>query len=541
MNTISESTLQYINNGGYQKVTLTVYTIDNVTFEIKNEDIASGSFNIDKNTISNSTFEIGNVEASELTFTVLGPYNKFVDYKFEGAEVHVEFDINNEIINGGIYYIDNKPTKSASFQIKALDKIIKFSKKYVSNLGATATVSDVITEAGNKCNVVMVIPNTLVNLDYIVNVPHDIDTTYHEVLCWCAQLTCSNGFMNNDNYFQLGWYGEQQPTGQTIPIDTSTRFELQSNEKDVVITGVAYNDGTSPEVAFGTSDTILDLEFNPLIRGGTVSTCIQNIFTKINGFTYRPYKGSIIANLQFEVMDIVQNTTLSGEIFTSIISNWNYTLNGKLKLEARGKTGQESGYAVNKSQFTPKQLSSIRNYASKEAEQSLSNYETAVLNATTAINENRGFYETKVVDEFGKITEYYQHDKPLLSNSLVVTKITEGYVGKSTDGGQTYTTTISAYGATIPQLTTRLIFADQITLGTETLPSVIEGLQDDVAGIVTGSQNLLFNSTWGSFETPASDFWEENITWQFLEKRNASWNAIETSATNWNVFESGDW
>lgn len=369
----------------------------------------------------------------------------------------------------------------------------------------------------------------------ITNTAELVDMTCAQLVSFIAQACGRVAYIGKDNKLYLGWFSipANAPKYESRAIGMGQTVALGS----VSVTGMKWIKSDGTEILVGTNDYVITVANNPILVSN-FSALLANASANLVGFEYTPTENKLLYfNPAMDILDVITVENRNGVEVELPIMDININGFGGMQANSYGE-----GAKAKAKNF--QSVSSVIETVKKQALSamlSLSNYETAVLNATTAINNNRGFYETKIVDETGKITEYYQHDKPLLSNSLIVTKITEGYVGKSTDGGQTYTTTISAYGATIPQLTTRLIFAEQITLGTETLPSVIEGLQEDVAGILTGSQNLLFNSTWGSFEVPESDFWEENITWQFLERRNASWNAIEASATNWNVFESGDW
>lgn len=479
MKTISNNTIQYIKNGGYESVTMSVITTDLDTFVITNSDIVAGSLSINKNSILSTSFDFGNAECAELKFTVVDPMEKFVSYKFEGAEVNVVFEINGESINGGTFYIDNKPSKTKNFSITALDKLVKLNKVYQSDLGKTATLQEIFQECCSKCGLVAKVLNNVINMDYVATVPHGEKTTYHEVVCWVAQLACANAFVDNDGYIRLGWYGEQQRATTLpvllpvqlgayveIPVTGDIRYDgYESQEESTTITGVSYDDGKNPISFFGTSTTVIEISANPLIKVGDNDYIVETLFNKLNGFTYRPCQMNIVSFPHLEPMDIITVTDPNGMTFNTIISNMTFTLNGRVHLESRGKSAEEGGYANPTLRFTPSQLASIRSQAVKESTASITQYEESVLSATSALTTSHGFYETKVMDVDGKIIEYYQHDQPLLADSMIITKITEGYMGKSNDGGLTYSTTISAEGATIPQLTARVIYGDQVIVG----------------------------------------------------------------------------
>ena len=62
-------------------------------------------------------------------------------------------------------------------------------------------------------------------------------------------------------------------------------------------------------------------------------------------------------------------------------------------------------------------------------------------------------------------------------------------------------------------------------------------MQTQITGLASGSSNYLFNSTWGTYDNPAINFWGEGMTWEILEKRRPVGGLIEASITDWTDFE----
>lgn len=482
MQTISEAQQNILDENGYIGVTLSVLTTDNVSFSLTSENLVAGSFSINKNSISSSDLEIGNVETSELKFKINNVNKALSGYKYEGAEVTVTFHIGDEDLLGGKYIIDNKPTRSDIFEITALDNMVKFNKTYTSIYSGTTTIKNIILEACTQCGVQCANINRYRLINTIVNVPNSTDTTYHEVIGWCCELMGVNAYADENGQLKFGWYGDQQifnvlpvllPTklggyeynGTRINITNDVRFDYTANEDSITITGIMLDDGTNPVTLVGTKDLAIVISDNPLIVSENITEILTNIYSKVGNFTYRPCKIKTNGYPHLWQMDLINVTSPEGDVFTSIISNHTYTLNGLSVIEGKGTSSTVSSYASPSSKFTASQAASIKKTLGDSVETVLSDYDKGVINASSALNSSHGFYETKIVDSTGKITEYYQHDQPTLAESMIVTKITEGYVGKSVDGGLTYITTISAYGATIPQLTARIIFGDQIIVG----------------------------------------------------------------------------
>lgn len=167
-----------------------------------------------------------------------------------------------------------------------------------------------------------------------------------------------------------------------------------------------------------------------------------------------------------------------------------------------------------------------------------------------------GYYSTTVTQPGGaKIT--YQHDQPALEDSTYISYVpAPGTFAWTTTGwnsgvpaweygvtqdGNAILNVLSAYGINADWINAGSINTDVIYVGSETLTTALANMQTQITGLASGSSNYLLNSTWGTYDNPAINFWGEGLTWEILEKRSVSWNTIEASITDWNDFEGGEW
>lgn len=117
-------------------------------------------------------------------------------------------------------------------------------------------------------------------------------------------------------------------------------------------------------------------------------------------------------------------------------------------------------------------------------------------------------------------------------SNLSASKLTAGTIDASV---------IDVINLNASNITSGQIDTDVIYVGDQTLTTSLANMQTQISGLASGSSNYLLNSTWGTYDNPAINFWGEGMTWEILEKRGVSWATIEASTTDWADFEGGDW
>ncbi len=80
-----------------------------------------------------------------------------------------------------------------------------------------------------------------------------------------------------------------------------------------------------------------------------------------------------------------------------------------------------------------------------------------------------------------------------------------------------------------------------IIVGNETLQEALTNLGSQIEAIQGGGGNLLFNSTYGTYESPDDYWWSTGVTWLLYENRIKDWSMHEDLISSWNDFENYNW
>ena len=86
------------------------------------------------------------------------------------------------------------------------------------------------------------------------------------------------------------------------------------------------------------------------------------------------------------------------------------------------------------------------------------------------------------------------------------------------------------------------VSSSSVIVGNETLEQTLVNLGSQIEMIQGGGGNLLFNSNYGTYESPSDYWWSANgLVWLLYENRIASWTQHNTLIDTWADFESYDW
>ena len=86
------------------------------------------------------------------------------------------------------------------------------------------------------------------------------------------------------------------------------------------------------------------------------------------------------------------------------------------------------------------------------------------------------------------------------------------------------------------------ISSSSVIVGDETLEQTLINLGSQIEMIQGGGGNLLFNSNYGTYESPSDYWWSANgLVWLLYENRIASWTQHNALIDTWTDFESYDW
>lgn len=395
------------------------------------------------------------------------------------------------------------------------DYMRKFDRDYSeSKLSYPATRSQIIRDACDICGVTL--QTTTFDMDdYIIPTrPNDESLTFRQVVSWVAMIGCQWARCDEYGRLCLGWYasidggivenslikiddsgdiyvvdkngqsgtfdygdsiisiadGNITYSGGDVYITESTdlseysdnvnvvsdTFTFTPNLAPVVITGVrvieyAENSGESEETAgaylSGTEGYVIEISDNELIRVGYGAEIAKMIGEKCIGMKFAPFTASCLTDVAIEAGDPVIIPDFKGKRYTSYVTTTTLQPGAQQQIACEAKSAPRNALT----QYS--QMTKIVTDFKKNIEAERTAREKALEELSTRISESSGLYTTTDVQEDGS-NIYYLHDKPLLSDSSMVWKMTAEAWGVSTDGGKTWNAGMTVDGDVIANILT---------------------------------------------------------------------------------------
>lgn len=321
--------------------------------EIPEGGIIQGGLIIDRYSSSGQKVEVGSAIAAELTLRLANYSGIYDDVIFDGGEMFVEVGTKDwsdpdavvTYIPLGYFDIDSQPRRLSSINISALDRMARFDKK-IGTITLPKTVSELVTIACTDCNVTLVasgltgLPNTSYS---VTELPEGF--TYRQIIQQCAFLMGSCAYMDYDGKLNFGWYttAAYTITPDHRMIDSSDLFE-----GDIVVDGIKYQDADGNEYAshdVGVTPTYT-LDYSGCdIFAGNYQTCLDNIWNRIKGLTYRPFKCTVLSAPFLWPLDKISYQNADGSTYTVIVTNITYEGNGATALSGVGESTVQAGWS----------------------------------------------------------------------------------------------------------------------------------------------------------------------------------------------------
>ena len=449
---ITESVINLFKDH-YRQVARITMTKGNTVTVFNESDILQGGLTVDRYCASGNKIELGSAVAAELNLKIKNDDGKYDDLSFEGAELYVEIGIKKwdahrwenaqlHYVPFGYFIIDTPPRTLSTISINALDRMVKFDKAVnAAQITFPITVENLVKRVCELCGVNVAISNfsttDLVNTQYsITTMPTGENLTYRKLIQWCAFLMGSCAFINEEGKLDFKWY-----TTTDEVINPSDRYSSDMLENNITITGLKYQSNAGQLYEYGTDSYRLEYIGCDLLQANA-STALTNIYNKINGLSYRPYKAEIRSMPHLYPLDKIGYKDKNGDVHSTVITNMTYTMNANTQIAGIGETVTVNGYAGDYGSTTQEKLNQL---------------------------SGNGLYQTKVELPNGSIITYL-HDKPILSNSKLIITITAEGMSISNDGGTTVefsfnfvTGAAIAHTLTVDNAWVTALFAEDIT------------------------------------------------------------------------------
>lgn len=491
---------QNSGNRNYLKYADFTFT-DGSTLSITDKDLWSNGFKFEDAVSQSGSFDIGAAIVNKLTLQINNFSGKYTDYIWDGARVvcHIGLELSTGIEKIRICTMtvtDAPYQNTAIISLTCEDSMRLFDRDYSeSKLTYPATRLQIIQDACEVCGVTLQ-STRFDNDDFVIqNRPDDSSITFRQVIAWVAQMGCQ--WAKCDEYGRLcfGWYEREVPdnfydlvenpwkdvegndildtTGEKIITIMQTGITaIQTNGftpwlYDLEITGIKvteYVENSSKNEAktyqSGKSGYVIEISDNKLIQEGTGEAICKIISDRCVGMKFRPFSTGALTNIAWEAGDTIAISDRNGKQYKSYLTSVTLNPGAFEQLECSAKSASRN----KQKQYSLNQQIQAENNKNLRDERTAR--EKALEELSQRLAESSGTYTTVETQPDGS-NIYYLHNKPQLSDSDIIWKMTAEAWAVSTDGGQHWNGGMTVDGDVIARILTATgVNADWINTGT---------------------------------------------------------------------------
>ena len=491
---------QNSGNRNYLKYADFTFT-DGSTLSITDKDLWSNGFKFEDAVSQSGSFDIGAAIVNKLTLQINNFSGKYTDYIWDGARVvcHIGLELSTGIEKIRICTMtvtDAPYQNTAIISLTCEDSMRLFDRDYSeSKLSYPATRLQIIQDACEVCGVTLQ-STRFDNDDFVIqNRPDDSSITFRQVIAWVAQMGCQ--WAKTDAYGRLclGWYKNEVPDDfynkEEVPwkdiegkdiLDTTGAQIITVMQKgitaidtngftpwlyDVEITGVKvteYVENSSQNEAktyqSGESGYVIEISDNKLIQEGTGEAICKIISDRCVGMKFRPFSTGALTNIAWEAGDTIAISDRNGKQYKSYLTSVTLNPGAFEQLECSAKSASRN----KQKQYSLNQQIQAENNKNLRDERTAR--EKALEELSQRLAESSGTYTTVETQPDGS-NIYYLHNKPQLSDSDIIWKMTAEAWAVSTDGGQHWNGGMTVDGDVIARILTATgVNADWINTGT---------------------------------------------------------------------------
>ncbi|MBP1868769.1 hypothetical protein [Clostridium tertium] len=276
---------------------------------------------------------IGATTSQSLDLTLLNKGDMVYGTSTIKVEIGLKIGSTIEYILMGIYNIDDIEKTDYTIKITAFDNMMKFEKNFISNLGDTLTLQQVVNELVR-----------ITGVQFTGNLPaYTVKKlegfSCREILGYVASLCGGNAIITRDGKFTI-----VTPKDNSYSIGTSNYFDYKREETKYKIGKILCQAGEEVLSKGSLGADSMELEFeNPWVN----NSILQDIYNKLNGFEYLGYSMKWQGDISLDVGDIVTITDKKGVVRKHPILSQKFTYTGGLTSEISAK-----GENKNKNEFS---------------------------------------------------------------------------------------------------------------------------------------------------------------------------------------------
>ena len=562
--------LLYSGEGNFI-VDATITLSNNTVLNVSNSRIMSNGLEIDDAVGSDDDFNcIGSTIVNGCELILYNNDEIYSDYDFINAKVNIVVKLMTsngyEPVQKGTYTVDAATFSDVSVTLTLLDNMCQFDRPYDSyNIyDSNTTIYDVVLDACTKCGVLPAPSMTnMPNKTFVVAGKPKDNTTYREVIGWCAAIAGCFASCTTDGKLEFSWFNTAAfdldegtdggvfdsntpyySTGDTLnggtfnpwndPTNTdgglftdrsgihhiSALMSQNIGVDDVVITAVqiAYDVETDNKVetkyyptTIANNNDVISIASIPFINADNVASFYNTLSAKLIGLSFRTCNVTQTHDPTIEAGDIAWLWDTKGEKHRVLITRTTFAVAGLQTIVCGAKTPARNSAT----QMTALAKAEARSNRRLNEEKSIRQQLEADFNQRIA--NSSGLYLSEITDSSTGARIIYGHDKPLLAESTMVLKLNNGAIAMTADySGDDATTTWYGFqfdGTWLANIISTVnLFFDYAHGGTLKL-----------GGVSNGNGNLkLYNSSGnqiGSFDNTGlklyNKYYQEGVTGQY--------------------------
>ena len=230
------------------------------------------------------------------------------------------------------YFTIQKPDGDLDYQkFTAYDRMQKFERLYSSALSNPTNTALIVNEICTICGVELATP-----IDEPIPIEKNLQGyTCREVLGYVSALHGKFACIDRFGKLNIRWYSE-------IPIDKeiSLIWSFTKSQKDFSVDKIEISKDSETNFTSGSGFGVI-YHSNPL----ATQTITDNIFSKLNGFTYNASVIQMLDDIRLDPWDIIKVTYLDGEdyLVPCMFIEQNFT-DGSTLIESYAKSDAENEY-----------------------------------------------------------------------------------------------------------------------------------------------------------------------------------------------------
>lgn len=465
------------NNGNHRYLKFVDITLKNGTeLHLDNSNLWNNGISFEEAVSSGDNFDVGAAIINKFSIVINNIEETFSEYVFSGAKavvyVGLKLSTGIEKIRICTGTVSEEPKqKSSIINLTLLDNMSKFDRDYTDvKTIFPSTRNQVVRDICSVCGVTL----QTVKFDHddfiIQSRPDNEALTCRQMLAWVAQIGCQWAKCDEYGRLCIDWYKDISSEANNL-INIKSITNMSVDLEDVVITGVKVTeyienpseDNPVKTYMYGKEGYVLSIAENKLITENTGNTIASIIGEKCVGMRFRPFSLNCITDISIEAGDTVKITDRKGKVFLSYATNVKLQP-GNYEVISCGAESAERNSAKQYSLLTQVEVEARKNIQKEKTER-----EKALEELAGRLEKSQGVFTTVETDTGGgKI--YYLHNKPKLSDSDMVWKMTAEAWAVSTDGGKTWNAGMTVDGDTIVRILNAVgVNADWIETGSITV------------------------------------------------------------------------